>query len=240
LEGGWYGPGDEVLGSFSDAFCFNDTAGFQTSLKSIELEYCGINDGGLEALLFKVLPSFPQLSSLSLRRNKIESLKSIVEKLRNGNVDKRVYKSKLRQLDLTSNYFCISGSGSTEKNIGVFRDFLCIFSTICDVPKECIRAQHSDDILFELLLNRAGRSLITGEVNNRPIPLSVWPMVLARIKNRIKNKNLSNIYFRRLYGHEDGQEITAMMYMLRNGPVLIQDRSRGESEPLNNEIDNCR
>ena len=96
----------------------------------------------------------------------------------------------------------------------------------------------------ELLLNRAGRSLLKDDrANDKPIPLSVWPLILGRLNNprkkgyfNFKHEGTERHAVEFLDEPEDPARrapidiATGLFYLLRKGPVLFDDKFNCKDE----------
>ena len=58
---------------------------FRDNLKKIKMVFCKLDETHLETLLFDILPKFPNIFSLDLNFNRIESVQSIADRLKKDN-----------------------------------------------------------------------------------------------------------------------------------------------------------
>jgi hypothetical protein len=198
-----------------------DPLPFNNAMRIITLERCGIDGVQLATLLFEMLPSFPNVTALHLGSNEIASFEPIVQRFRYGM--EAVSKSKLCKIDLYNNPIWTNGKGKDEATC----EFIRAFSTIIHLDKNILYLPPK--IKNELLLNRAGRSLVVGRGIFFPLPLSVWPIVLERltVRSRIGPSLGLGIVFCHPVNIRKVQKSAAagLFYLLRNGPVLVARRN---------------
>jgi hypothetical protein len=84
-----------------DALCDN-TFSFQNKLKSLDMNKCGIDGNRFAIILLEILPKFPDLTTLDLGDNKIESVQPTVDRIMKNDNPKIISKS-LRIVDLKDN-----------------------------------------------------------------------------------------------------------------------------------------
>jgi len=206
----FYGAGEIETNYILDALR-NLGVCLQSNLEEFRIKRCELNDNQLETLLFEVLPRFPNMNSLDLILNEIQSVESVVDRLRS---DKTCFISKsIRYLNLQHNpimkKMMIEGD---PKETAAILSFLQTFNTVCNLGG-CKGGDYDPDVEYALRINHAGRNIVEGS-GDRPLPLSVWPIVLERsfeksghiYEERNENRNLKNP--------------TGLYYLLRNGPAL--------------------
>jgi len=115
--------------------------------------------------------------------------------------------------------------------------FLKTFNTVCNL-EGFKKDDYDPDVEYALSINHAGRNIVEGN-GDRPLPLSVWPIVLER---SFEKSGYVKIYYDD-YGtiKEEQKHPTGLYYLLRNGPALVGRVglvSNGTSRLLSsNEID---
>jgi len=158
-----------------------------------------------------VLPRFPNLSTLDLDGNSIGSLQPIVDRIKNKN-DKACFVSNtlLRTLNLYWNPIMYKVKESPEVEAALL-SFLETYNTISNLGTH----NYGSDVEYALRINHAGQGILEGGCCVRYIPLSVWPIVLARAYDRSD----------KIYGSKKKKKKknhTGLHYLLRNGPALIK------------------
>ncbi|VEU37625.1 unnamed protein product [Pseudo-nitzschia multistriata] len=185
---------------------------FQDSLSHFALIDCCLEHHNLETIFMDILGKFLKIVHLDICNSEVQSIHSLVEGLkrerRNGASNPE--QSTLRHLGLTytSAKNEIFVNDGREKDAIVY--LLRTFKTISDVALGAI--QFDQDIEYEILANKAGRSLVECG-NNRPLLLSGWPAVLERV-TRNRKINYNSI-------EKPVRPVTGLYYLLRFGPVLM-------------------
>ena len=196
----------------SVAFDLPDTGTFKSRIESINMQNCSVGDDQLESLLFDALPNLPALSRISLRYNNIQTLRPIAKRIINEDYHGVGFKSGLVELSLLGN--------PIEHNCRDHKIRMDLCSFIRAFPSiEALGAipDLHRDVASELLLNRAGRRLVNGWTSDRPLPLSVWPLVLGRINSPCFFEHLQ------VNGEKKMEYVaTGLFYLLREGPCFLR------------------
>jgi hypothetical protein len=151
----------------------DDKVQFKHSLEYLEIEGAHLLEDHVAELFSRVLPFYPKLERLHLQNNMICSLDSIVKAL----PDVIPSTIRLRRLNLLRNPVLDSSGNQKEKDnlltlVKRHEELISLGRGIteCDMcTTEC---------LLEMDLNDGGKVLLSKRF--RPIPLSVWPVVLER------------------------------------------------------------
>ena len=101
--------------------------------------------------------------------------------------------------------------GSEGKDSAVL-SFLQTFNTVCNLGSCYEEGDYDPDIEYALRTNHAGRRIVEGSGDDRPLPLSVWPIYCLEQKDPSKNR----IRILRVF----------ILLLLRNGPALAGRVSR--------------
>jgi hypothetical protein len=141
-------------------------------LQKLDLSMNDLDDQEVSKIFIN-LSSLPSLGKINLYGNNVTNLKII-----SSSLVPQKEPSRLRKLNLDNNNF---GSDGKEALLAIARYFpeLSSFGPLDLCP----------DINHVLDLNLCGRVLLTGYY--KPIPLSVWPLVLARTNRKLRNKPVS-------------------------------------------------
>ena len=188
------------------------------SLQKLELFGCGIDDDQLSTLLLEVVPKFPALSSLVLSHNNIRSLKTIAERIDDNRQQLATFRTSLRRLHLSNNSIVkfLQEDCEDRGEIAATCKFLDTFSTVSYLVGH---GSWHRNIRQSLVLNWAGRRLLEGR-NGSPLPLAVWPIVLARL-TQPNAQWKANFWVDAMIDKEDFQFLTALFEMLRKSSVLL-------------------
>lgn len=191
---------------------------FAEGLKTLELIGIGLDNDDFEFLFLDVIPrKFPNLLSLVLRNNNIQSIQtSLLERIKNDTTG-IVSRSMLRRLDLHLNPI------ESDIENGIFEEKESILSLLNIFKKIYFLGFHLAlednlpdfcEVQHALAINHAGRYLLEkrGE-NDPPIPLSLWPLILE--------KALTARWSHRA---------TGLNHMLRYGPALAGRTEFGHDE----------
>jgi hypothetical protein len=199
-------------------FCFQDT------LKHIGITACNLNDTEFQTIYFEIMPKFQKVSSLNLSSTKIQTIKPIVDRMKN---DTLFLPSKaLRILDVGDTPLCYKFNSSWDKDLRIHKK-------MSDDPKENAamvelletcnnivgigghRNDYGADIEYALKINQAGRSIVgkgCGSDSRKTVPLSLWPTILERAYEKSDCMD---------YYHAKKKNATGFYYLLREGPVLV-------------------
>jgi hypothetical protein len=238
----WYMPKDSITSFLNCLRNIEAACPFRQNLKEIKIHECDLDEDHLETLLFDILPRFPNLTSIRVDRNKIQSLKKISHRLKTTSNLK--ISSRLRYLQLTDNPVWRKIVNDPEE-IAAVKLILRKYKGLSSLSHlVCALGHPSKDVELNLLLqiNHAGRALVEGGVDavdmacgyrRRPLPLSVWPIVLARTHNGY------DTYFPPLHVESD-VATTKLYYLLRHGPALspevFENRRRESKESQRQQI----
>ena len=245
---------DPMLGILcSGDFCFAET------LKL--LEFCGSDgvfgvfgdyDGDYvemkshhnAMLLLQIVPRFPNLFQLSFHiAIDAISLKDHVNQIRSGN--SCIISKSLRNVEMCIDWHLEQKSQFLLTLLETFHtiDSIIIYNYAVCNHNDCLDEQDSD-LKYALSANMAGRRILEGwgidgdEDGDSSIPLSVWPVVLARAQRKIDRAFYGNncredpIICRRRF------RATGLYYLLREGPALMGRRDQVE-QPSNENKDEC-
>jgi len=149
--------------------------------------------------MFDVLPSFPMVSMLNLSHNKISSLRSIQKRLKHTTIAPRP-----TLLTLDSNYNPSVNITQIEELCAFLRAFNVFLPP--NVSRQNWFLDKHPDVQRELVLNMAGRSLLSDE----NLPLSMWPTILARVNQLEKRDDR----------FDAGATATGIYCLLRNTSLL--------------------
>ncbi|OEU10376.1 hypothetical protein FRACYDRAFT_247410 [Fragilariopsis cylindrus CCMP1102] len=190
----------------------NDDLCFRHSLTTIEMRWCQLTEDNLKLMLFEILGRFPNLHTLDITGNNIESLivigDGIKHRIKHGPL---IPDNKLRKLNLSKNPIMLQICGD-----GVFFDFgvvddddddaelddesedgggetdalVTLLDTFNGISNVCANAssyqEYKPKIEYKLRINLAGRK----ELMDRPtMNRALWPLILERAYS-----NSSEIY----------------------------------------------
>jgi len=182
---------------------------FQNSLKHFGMARCELNDNQLETILFEIVPKFRNISTLRLVGNEIQSVQSIVDRVKSDDKTCIVSKS-IRHLDLRKSPVMNKMKEDPKEKTAIL-SFLQTFNTVCNLGG-CEVGDYDPDVEYALRINHAGRSIVEGSVD-RSLPLTVWPIVLERSFGKS-----GHIYD--YYDIKEQKNPTGLYYLLREGPAL--------------------
>jgi len=189
---------------------------FQEKLKYIRLHYSKINNKRFETLLFEILPRFPNVSCLDFEKNEIQSVRHIVDRIKN---DKTCFVSKsLRELGFDANPMMNKVRANDPNEKAALVSFLRTFNTVCHLGVYYVDS-YGSDVEHALRINHAGRRIIEGGGHHvGSIPLSLWPTILERAYDKSDDS---------ICASEIPKNATGLYYLLRNGPALVGRPSFG-------------
>jgi hypothetical protein len=231
------------------------TIQFRSSLRELMLNRCHITTNGFNFLLTQVIPCYPNLKSLSICKNQIQSFRGVVAPM--GNEDFHNIRCQLQEVILSDNPIWSLNSSDAEPERHFLEHFL---------QHQAVRVQYlgyrfdkstlwSPTIQHLLDINKSGRFLInqgttSGSIHDRrddytsrlpaqtdnddstiDIPLGLWAVILERL-NRILPKVEPIV-------REDGtitastRTANAIYYLVRNGPALAERNFTLELEARN-------
>ena len=179
----------------------NDDLCFRHSLTTIEMVGSKLNEDDLKRLLFQILGRFPNLHTLNISGNNIESLCGIGDRIGDRiEQDQLKPDNKLRKLIFSNNpimkQFDEDGGPKNPKEIEALTEALVTlldeFNGISSLGYYTpLHQKYEPEIEYKLRINLAGRK----ELMDRPIMnRALWPLILKRA-----NSNSSEIYM-----YEDG------------------------------------
>ena len=171
----------------------NDDLCFRHSLTTIKMRYCALNKDDLERLLFEIRVRFPNLHTLDITGNNIESLSGIGDRIKHRiKHGPLVPDNKLRKLSLSNNPIMtqICGDDESEDGGGETDALVTLLDTFNGISNVCANAsryqEYKPKIEYKLRINLAGRK----ELMDRPIMnRALWPLILERAYS-----NSSEIY----------------------------------------------
>jgi hypothetical protein len=174
----------------------NDDLCFRHSLTTIEMVGSKLNEDDLKRLLFEILGRFPNLHTLNISGNNIESLCGIGDRI-GDRIEQDLLKpdNKLRKLIFSNNpimkQFDEDGGPKNPKEIEALTEALVTlldeFNGISSLGYYTpLHQKYVPEIEYKLRINLAGRK----ELMDRPIMnRALWPLILKRA-----NSNSSEIY----------------------------------------------
>jgi hypothetical protein len=186
---------------------------FQDNLLTICMGFCSFEEEPtpvvtrFDTIISKIHPRFPNLRSIQLDYNGIESIQPIVEKFE---TEQKV-PSSLRVLSLYVNPV-LKNIKDDPKERAAAMSLLKICNTIYSLGGR-IKEDYPSDIEYELRINHAGRNAVAVN-DDRPIPISLWPTILERAY-----ENSHQIY--EYNSEKKEKDATGLYYLLREGPALI-------------------
>jgi len=218
----------------------NENFSFRTSLKILILQSFKLKEGGLENLLFDVLPRFPNLQEIGLDYNQIESFQKIASRIKQTHTPMAIPDNCLRKLGVFANnpvyLHVIKIQNCNPKEKEALLTILNAFDEICCLGTCYDNQELSPDVEYVLRINHAGRKFITGGEgrggttandnsnsrdnnntiinNNIPLPPPIKPGLWPTILERAYEKSSEKMVDRKTKG------ATGMFYLLRNGSVL--------------------
>ena len=172
-----------------------DSVRFQDSLKYHGMEYCNLDGEIFETLLFEIGPKFPNLFCLDLRHNIIESVKPVVDRIKNDNY--RIATKSLQFLNLHRNPLLKKMQYQQYPNRhhnhhqqhpiekAAMLSFLESYNTVCFLGDKWL-FKLDPDIECALRTNHAGRKIVAkkggsgSSGGSRSLPPSLWPTILER------------------------------------------------------------
>ena len=159
-----------------------DNVRFQDSLKYHGMEYCNLDGEIFETLLFEIGPKFPNLFCLDLRHNIIESIKPVVDRIKNDNY--RIATKSLHFLNLYRNPILKKMKTDPIEKAAML-SFLESYNTVCYLGDKWL-FRLDPDIECALRINHARLKIVVENGGNgssggsRSLPPSLWPTILER------------------------------------------------------------
>ena len=159
-----------------------DNVRFQDSLKYLGMENCNLDGEMFQTLLFEIRPKFPNLSCLDLRFNIIESIKPVVDRIKNDNY--RIATKSLHFLNLYRNPILKKMKTDPIEKAAML-SFLESYSTVYYLGDKYL-FRLDPDIECALRINHAGRKVVVenggsgSSGGSRSLPPSLWPTILER------------------------------------------------------------
>lgn len=214
-------------------FLYTTSPPFRNKLGVLRLVRCRLEENQAGAIIQNILPTFPNLKSLSLCYNKIKSVRAIVERIKNDSTGVR--SKSLHTLNLEENDI-MKIIKKQPKEKAALLDLLRILPTIYRIGWMSEAKYYDSDVQSLLRINHAGRYLLEGHTNNNSTnagnstgeqirvsgyqqsllpPLSLWPIILNRAYEKSKDV---------FYGEKDA---TGLNYLIRNGPEALIGSRRG-------------
>ena len=183
---------------------------FPSTLRYLSIHVCNIDEAQLETLLFEVWPKSPNILKFFLDVGNIKSFQFLRRRLGKANKDRFLFDSGLLKLSLA----CANKTRLFEDS----EEITAVCDFLCAVPNVLILTSNLSDnptarerIFAESSLNWCGRCLLQGKGSGRPVPLSIWPTLLARIKRD---------WIVGSYAKGCWNNASSLFYFLRNGPIL--------------------
>ncbi|OEU11651.1 hypothetical protein FRACYDRAFT_244769 [Fragilariopsis cylindrus CCMP1102] len=221
----------------------NDDLCFKHSLTTIKMRFCTLNEDDLKRLLFEVRERFPNLHTLDISCNNIESLCGIGDRIKQVPF---IPNNKLRKLIFSNNpifehvQYCgcstctvfgngnLNGGPADPMEIEALVTLLKFFDGITTLGAYAFYNQkYEPKIEYKFSINLAGRK----ELMDKPIMnRALWPLILERAYN-----NSSEIYTIVRNGRDTvsiNQEVeskkcaSGLFYLVKHfyAPVMIEDR----------------
>ena len=220
---------ERILRAFrDDDFCFRQ------SLKILNIFGSEVKEEGLETLLFDILPRFPNLTTIHIPFNRIESLQMIASRIKLRSTDEimSIPDNSLRKLKLYCNPV-LEKIRDDQKEKDALMTILNAFSEISSLGSPC--SINGLDVDYLLRINQAGRKFITGGPEGRGEEPSAVDSHRFRndipprlpIKPGIKLELWPNML--------KGTCETGMFYLIRNGYILQDIISIRQGDISNNE-----
>jgi hypothetical protein len=154
---------------------------FQNKLKSITLEASNFDCKNLATMLLDILPNFPEVSSVDLNKNHIQSVQPTLDRIINSNpFDLSEIPRSLFRFDLGRNYIMTKMKKGNSKENKALVKFLKKFPTIYNLGGSK-KSDYTSDVEYALRINHAGGRHTSGssEDSKTPaLPFSPWPSVL--------------------------------------------------------------
>jgi hypothetical protein len=206
-------PREEETSKIFDFFLTVKEKRFKDNLRSICMDCCATENElahfqpQFDTIVTKIRPRFPNLRSIKLPDNYIESIQPIVEKFKTA----PTVLSSLRVLSLYDNPVLENIKDDPEERAATM-SLLKNCNSIYNLGGD--KEDYPADLEYELRINHAGRSIIeVGCDDNRSIPFSLWPTILERAYEKSHQ-----IYE---YSKNKEKDATGLYYLLREGPALI-------------------
>jgi len=231
-----------------------DDVSFGDNLKKIKMMSCKLDETHLETLLFDILPKFPNIFSLDLNFNRIESVQSIADRLKKDNDSTYSFVSKsIRFLQIRSNPIMTTMKNDPKEKIAVV-SLLQTFNSICNLGAG-YNDVYDSEIEYALRINHARQGIIVGGGGGDSclynLPLSMWPTALRRVyeaSGHIFDKDSDGNVDCCLSGRNKSDDsvrkkknATGIYYLIRNGPALIgrTDISRSSNNARKKKKESC-
>ncbi|OEU11711.1 hypothetical protein FRACYDRAFT_244834 [Fragilariopsis cylindrus CCMP1102] len=225
----------------------NDDLCFRHSLTTIKVIDCELNEDDLKRLVFEIRERFPNLHTLDISCNNIESLCGIGDRIKQI---KLIPNNKLLKLNLNHNpirkQMCDDGDGDTlnvtkdPKEIAALVTLLEKFDGISNLGVYSSQ-KYEPKIEYVLRINKAGRKELTRGKSSRrsnntddedkpTMNRALWPLILERAYN-----NSSEIYIYNRNGRdtvsiseetESKKCATGLFHLVHHfyAPVMTEDR----------------
>ena len=200
---------------------------FQSSLKTLEMDECGVNDAHLETLFFEIMPKFENLYDVDFSNNNIRSVRPIVDRIEND-ICFGDYLTKLQMSD-----FEVDGGSQLTRMLQSLPTFPSVHALVLynnELNKTLQTVRGGEKIKFDKnrFISKSIRILGlcgNGDFHNAKEDLKEKAALLSLLKS------VSNIYNLSGYGYDSDVE-----YMLRinhaGRRILEGSRSGGRSFPL--------
>ncbi|OEU08726.1 hypothetical protein FRACYDRAFT_249628 [Fragilariopsis cylindrus CCMP1102] len=234
------GDSDEILHVLQ-----NDNLCFRHSLTTIQMRYCKLNEDDLKRLLFEIRERFPNLHTLGINCNNIESLCGIGDRIKQVPF---IPNNKLLRLNLNRNpifkQICVPLNATKDpKEIAALVTLLDKFDGISNLGAYSCQ-KYEPKIEYALRINIAGRKELIRGKSSRIINRALWPLILVRAY-----KNSSEIYIYDRYSSDTvttSKEVeskkcaSGLFHLVHHfyAPVMIEDRGGGGGSSTTTNITN--
>ena len=207
-------------------------------LRGIGIGRSKLSEDHLSTLMFETLQTYDHLKSLVVG-NHIVSLRNIADRLESEPFLPS-YSRGLTRLLLDENPVLEKIKNNDPHEIAALLKILSRFQRIRQIqelPSSTVNGC-GPRIEYALRSNHAGRILVEGNSNNN-VPLSVWPIVLARSYNKSPPKAVpvaSTTEGAATPGTENNnktKEPTGLFYLIRHGPIIDAIASQRRETPEN-------
>jgi hypothetical protein len=171
---------------------------FKQSLEILDIEGGDLLEEDVANLFARVLPQYPRLQRIFIPNNLIRTLRPIMD-VHPSVIPPTI---RLRRVNLLGNpVLTLNADESPQEQLYLLK-LVTLHEELSSLGRGITESGLCNtDILLTMDLNDGGRVLLSKRF--RPIPLSVWPLVLERVNQ--------------LQGYYDN--INVLYYLLRNGPT---------------------
>mmetsp|Transcript_501 Transcript_501/g.927 ORF Transcript_501/g.927 Transcript_501/m.927 type:complete len:245 (+) Transcript_501:770-1504(+) len=183
-----------------------ETACFQNTLEMLYLGCSGLDSQDLAYILTVILPSYPNLRSISVPYSRIESLQPAATAVKESDLP-HTAKRSLTCLDIGCNPVCEmletdwSEQQEHEAESAALKCLFDVFKTL-----HIIHTPLPPNLLNLMRLNYYGRTLVEMDEGQRLLPKSMWPCVLERAEKKREDleyvwNDPSGLYYLVRHGH---------------------------------------